>query len=387
LDYNMNIKQATAKVSKRLEMADLNDAQIVALRTRVLPIFDTLDADLTAAAKPEEGKKSKLSDPELRMIWEAHYSIRTIQQLLKAVVGQGTPALRASKLEQALRPQRNATVTVDKILLSLIKELKRIITYKGISKDGRASLEDFLADPTLKLLKGSWSFIVEELIKEVPSILKKHKLLKAPPPYNSAKGAKGPSSSVIVDRFTTYCKSKGFVFEPSKDGKYKYYEDGCIEASKPILEGAATIVLTCVPTQGVAPAFRVGAKPATYGWGCTGVDSGVNSWGEHNTVEALIDYCIDKCEQAIPKRLEQEKNGTMIDFGGRKQLLLPAKLAEVVKLLKSGRTYAINPSGFGTQYLYTTVKPTGGFYAPQKASDQITRLVGKQVYYTTHDLD
>lgn len=383
----MNIKQAMAKVSKRLEMAVLNDAQIVALRTRVLPIFNELykESGLSWTFKPGKDGKPLVNKNQSDSVWKANRAINLTRDLLEAVVGKGTPALRASRLNKALKDNRVSGITMPKVLTILSLRLTALAKFPNVSKEGRAALTSFVTDPTFKLLKGSWSFIIDELTKEVPLILKQHHLLKAPPPYSYDKKPKGgPSPEALTQRFTEYCKSKGFKITPVADSKYKYYEDGCIEASKPAGDDA-TINLVCVPGQGIAPTFKV--KGATFSWGRLGVDSGITSWGDENTVEALIDHCIEECEVALAKRLEQEKNGTMIDFGGRKQLLLPAKLAEVVKLLKSGRTYAINPSGFGTQYLYTTVKPTGGFYAPQKASDQITKLVGKQVYYTTHDLD
>lgn len=385
----MNTQHVIARVTRRLELAEFNDAQILVLRNRVLPMFNELYKHegydgLKWVFKRSTDGKIKISDSENDAAWKANRAINLTRDLLEAVVGKGTPALRASKLAHALKDNPVSGVVMEKVLTLLSTRLRKLSMVKNVSPEGRTALVNFLNDPTFKLLKSSWGWIIEELRKEVPAILKRYKFLKSPAGYDYSvrkQRKTGPGDAAIVERFTEYCKSLGFTIQVAKDGEARHYEGDCPEAVKSI-RGEAILGLQCIPSQGCAPFYKVGN--ATFNWDRLGVESGITSWSEENTIEAVIDHCIEKCEKALEERLHREKNGTKVDFGGRSLLLLPEKLAEIVALLKSGKSFTISPSGFGTAYTYTTNIQGWG---KRVASEQITKLVGQPVYYSTQDLD
>jgi len=151
-----------------------------------------------------------------------------------------------------------------------------------------------------------------------------------------------------------------------------------------------TVKLWLFPDEGIQPRFSMNSSNIKwdYTWERPGVDSGIESWiFPGTTVEDLVDRCIEKCEKAIEKKAFLENNGTLIDFGGRQKTLLPEDLKSVIDTLKSGRSYTIAPSGFGTAYIYSIYNSKSRWNDSYPASDQISKLVGKPVFYTKQDRD
>lgn len=362
-------------IDRLREQASLNEEQITALRTRILPLFTEV--------LMSRDEWEILDRARIPYVQKAQYTFITLGDLLKAAVGKGSPVRRYAELKTALNYQGWAVkgVPVDKLLSKALALIKGSLSKK-IRPEVKEDIQKFLTNPNIKLLKGSWVFITKELEKEVPEILKKYNLMAIP--------NKRRNVDYIVDdkfaekakqRFIEYTKSLGFVEVPKPLDDYP--PAACVER-----KGDKGTVKLWIFKEGIQPRFRMNSSDWDSTWERSGVDSGIEYWYYRpTTVEDLVDKCIEKCEKAIEKKAFLENNGTLIDFGGRQKTLLPEDLKSVIDTLKSGRSYTIAPSGFGTAYIYSIYNSKSRWNDSYPASDQISKLVGKPVFYTKQDRD
>jgi len=154
------------------EQASLNEEQLTVLRTRILPVF----TEVLMNKKNWELPKSNIS-----YVQKAHYTFITLENLIKAAVGKGSPVRRHAELKTALTYWHWAVkdVPVEKLLSRALFLMKGSLSKK-IRPEVKEDIQKFLTNPNIKLLKSSWTFITNELEKEVPEILKKYNLLPIP---------------------------------------------------------------------------------------------------------------------------------------------------------------------------------------------------------------
>lgn len=100
---------------------------------------------------------------------------------------------------------------------------------------------------------------------------------------------------------------------------------------------------------------------------------------------------LDEAEARLVKMAARERDGTVINFGPTSRTLLPAEIANYAALIKSGKSFSLNPSGMGTGYrFYANRRGMPSRYGSQcvPASVEAKKALGEPtlVYDTTdHD--
>lgn len=362
----------------------LTPEQVTAIRTHILPLFtDSISAKIHSKVSfgtwniDVKGYKDKrISEADNQKIWTCRQLAVRIRELLTVLTNKHeTPAARVHDLANVYKELEWATKDLDKAFAQFLSLSKRCLSIKGIALATADDLERLLNSPYSKLLSKSWPFIMATLKSEVAKLIKQHGLLKV---------SKNPNSTAENERFISYAVSKGYTDTAlsEEQSKYKYYTEGVHKLSKSVEDGKAEVRMYVIPGDGVKPALSIG--DSEYTWARLGVDSGIESYTDSNTVEGFFELMEAKCLRSIKTRLQLDNEGTRVDFGGGKVVtIMPDKLKLIIQDLRDGKPYHISPSGFGTQYSYSIRK--GPYSKP--ASGEISNLVGRPVFYATQDLD
>jgi 8-oxo-dGTP pyrophosphatase MutT (NUDIX family) len=378
------------EITANIQTAALDEPQLQALRTRVIPILrgavgpdygpDAITWKVLNShrASPAVGKAAMLASG-VQWAWER------VTKFIEAVASKQTPVKRAAILRRylAIPRIRNYREFEDlpTLLNSVLKESKKALALAklGMTPIGKEKLEGLMADPVIGLLRKSWGFIVSEVQEEYAGLLKQYKFMEVKEGMNGQK---------MQQQFTEHMKSLGYTISPY-NGSEKYMK-GFASAAKDDKR------ITFIPPDKKAGNWSGGNgalfpeyKLAQHGdywfdYGRTGVEGGETYLEDDNLLEGVIDELIEKMDKTIKASEEREARGIQVKFcpeSSRK--LLPENLEKIVDKLKGGGTYSIEPSGFGTAYLFSIRR----FANARPADKDISDRVGQQVYYTEHDRD
>lgn len=354
--------------------AEFSEEQKMAIRTKVLPLFSMPLYNWTTTLERTPQK-----------IATANQLVSKLYIILEAIASRGTPAQRHAKFMRALRDNpgsRSIRAPLEKYVTLVIKAIKDALTFKELAPDVREKLTDLLRSPYLPLLKDSWPWIAGELEAEQLALLKKHGLTLIPESKRYSGDLTDAQLVKVLAKFESYVKSLGFEPGP-KDWQINSKLEALNWTSKVpgVVYSKGDIVLVAAQG-GLAPMMKLKGYYASFER--TGIDSGAAPWDSGETVESMVDTAIEKAEEYLERQRVLDTEGVSVTMGGGKAIkVTKERLTEIVKTLQSGRTYDLNPKGFGTAYHYTIKR----FDRSQPASKEISDLVGQPVFFTTSDYD
>ena len=372
------------------EQAALSEAQINALRQHVLPMLEQMtrgyyyNPTTWVPKYIKNGVKNEgagLAFEELtttgKSFIKAMVYLKYVCTLVQAVVGKQTPAKRALELNRALGKASQSwrdPVSMDKILSITMGILRRL------SSDFTPEGKEFFAatqSTYFKLLQKSWGYIINECENEYADIIREHNL------HFYATDLSKKQMWADMQKLL-----KGWTFTATPEKKEKFYRaPETFTATSP--DGLSKIDLVIsygdqFQDFSLKPYYRM-LQDGWYSWGRLGVEDGSKSYKcDEHSLESAIEEVLEQIEKARAARTKLDAEGQTYDFGPVKRKLLPAALADIVKRLKDTGGYSIEPSGFGTAYIFSTKRP---YPDSRPASAWLSQQVGTQVYYTTADRD
>jgi hypothetical protein len=134
-----------------------------------------------------------------------------------------------------------------------------------------------------------------------------------------------------------------------------------------------------VAKSSILPLYRGHEDDPWRNYGRLGVD--VPDQSIYNAGTQDIESWVKRVTKDAQNLKDTKERGVLVNFGPRSLTLTPERLAQIVDILKSGRTFTVGSGGFGTYTIFSTNS------RGSPASKQITELVGQGVYYRQEDRD
>lgn len=391
----------TVKLQAAIRLkAAFNDAQKQMVRQHLLPQMQELMPpywynsmtwlDQYAKGAVSKGKKrGPMSDDVTSMgnyINDALFYMKAIIDVLNAVDGKGSEAFRAATLKKVAKGYGKSvrfTAPPNRYPQTVALKLKRVPSNAWTDKGKK--LIEFVNSQYFKLLTKSWPWILQECENEFSAIVKQSKL--------HMMGAK-PTLEKVLNAMKEVLPD----WKPTVEERTMHdYKSGKQVPDKPLMkitspDGLTVLELTSAggggqftdPGFSIKPMFRMDENSGWRSWERFGVDFGDDSFnsGEHS-VEYAIEQLTDKIDKARERQNLLKSGGQDFNFGPVTKRMMPEDLEKAIQQLKTRGMWSIEPSGFGTAYVFTTNRSRWD----SPASSELSEKVGKPVYFSKQDRD
>lgn len=377
-----------SRASQLPVQAAFTEEQIVALRTHVLPLFASLESWHGPGHlprfldEPVRGIGSAAKFTPAGLAFSTYAGVASfLVRLLESIVARKSPAKRHSDLQLALKEGTTYFKGYKKwppaVWPFALTRLAMKAKSNKLTPLGQEAL-GAVSSPYFQLLKKSWPYILAEAGREHGEILKKFGLQVSTANLDALVKK---FQKALPDWTVTELKQTNYLNKPQPSQYVALSPDRLKKITLGISEYDPKKSWALIPAYRMTPGSI--DDHDWYSWARLGVDGGETTFEFGDTMEYAVELMIEKIDAAIARRKDFAENGKDYNFGPKTLRLKPDGLATILETLRSGKSYTIAPSGFGTAYIFSTRR---GPYS-SLASAELSKLVGTPVYYFSQDRD